>query len=207
MYTRRRKKYSKHFQAIIGLIPVLEEACRSVLTPHPTPLSSPLCCSLTLPSLHFPQSPQPCFFPFIPTKFFPHPSYLLSPPHFSSLGHCLTLFCTICASRLLLMLTPLLLYLHPFYLRNPEARLCICAWAQTHQFVCIEPHPHPPTQTYLSDSFHPGKYIKWSSAHLIWFTHAKDWRQFSQKLDSWRSRILHALPTPLFSYAHNFLFL
>lgn len=128
MYTRRRKKYSKHFQAIIGLIPVLEEACRSVLTPHPTPLS-PLLSALLLsnsPLSSFPSVPPALFLSLYPHQVLPSP--LLSPippPHFSSLGHCLTLFCTICASRLLLMLTPLLLYLHPFYLRNPEARLCM----------------------------------------------------------------------------------
>lgn len=66
--------YSEHFQAIIGLIPVLEEASLT-LTPHPAPLFSPLCCSLTFHSLHFLHSLQPCFFSFIPTKFFPHPSH------------------------------------------------------------------------------------------------------------------------------------
>lgn len=127
----RMKKYAKHFQAIIGLIPVMEEASHSILKP-----TLPLWhfCSPTLLSLHFLQSLQPCFLPFIRTVFFlhpPHPSYLLLFPHLSSLRHCLTLLCAMCASCLLLLLTPLLLYLHPFALLNPEASLCMCAWAIT----------------------------------------------------------------------------
>lgn len=164
------RKYAKHFQAIIGLIPVLEEASHSILTPSLPLLSSSPFCSLTLPSLHFPQSLQPCFFPFIPTVSFlhpPHPSYLLLFPHLSSLRHCLTLFCAMCASRLLLLLTPLLLYLHPFALLNPEASMRVCARRHTDSFAFNHIRTHKLTCTFWLFSHMQIHKIGFSSSNLI----------------------------------------
>lgn len=60
-------------------------------------------------------------------------------PHLSSLRHCLTLFC---ASCLLLLLTLLLLCLHPFAPLNPEASLCVSAHTDAQVYVhLITPTP------------------------------------------------------------------
>lgn len=170
------KKYAKHFEAIIGLIPVLEAASHSI--PTPTPPSSFLLSNSPLslfPSL------QPCFFPFIPIVFFLHPPSLLIaytfPP--SKLLRALSnsFLCNICYCCWLHFCC---IYTH-FPLLNPEASLCTFAWVHANSCAFNHIHTHKLTCTFWL-SIHTDRYgpihkkkKKKSSADLIWF-YAKHWQ-------------------------------